>query len=145
MCYNGASCTAFCDDLGTLMSPPQPRYTCACTEGFEGRNCSLLSSRTPNYLAFITIVLIVFIFVLAIVLLWWCFRCRSRSRSKVVQKETEELRGVDEGVERTTGETGGTSISVSPPFNSSQLNPGSNSMSFYSYVKTNYPTEESPM
>ena len=47
MCYNGATCTAFCDDLDTLLSPPQPRYTCSCTEGFEGPNCSLVS---PSHL-----------------------------------------------------------------------------------------------
>ena len=54
-CYNGATCTAFCDDLDALTN--QPRYTCACLEGFEGRNCSLTSpSRLEPNLKLVAII-----------------------------------------------------------------------------------------
>ena len=70
MCYNGATCTAFCDDLDTLMSPPQPKFTCSCTEGFEGPNCSLVSPSDldPN-LKLVAVILLIMAAIVGIVVL----------------------------------------------------------------------------
>ena len=38
VCFNGASCIAYCDELDAVTNTPV--YTCSCLEGFEGRNCS---------------------------------------------------------------------------------------------------------
>lgn len=42
MCFNQATCTPFCDDLDKLTGLPS--YSCKCSDGFEGHDCSLMST-----------------------------------------------------------------------------------------------------
>ena len=40
VCFNGASCSAYCDDpLDAFTNSPV--FKCICLDGFQGRNCSL--------------------------------------------------------------------------------------------------------
>ena len=45
VCFNGASCIAYCDELDAVTNSPV--YTCSCLEGFEGRNCSVQVTPPP--------------------------------------------------------------------------------------------------
>jgi len=48
VCFNGASCISYCDEIDTLTNSPV--YTCSCLEGFEGRNCSIQVALTSFFL-----------------------------------------------------------------------------------------------
>lgn len=64
MCYNGAKCTSYCDDIDVLTG--QPVYRCACADGFEGPTCLLQSTSAtePNLKLVAIIVPIVAAFLL---------------------------------------------------------------------------------
>ncbi len=56
MCYNGATCTAFCDDpLDGFTGLPV--YRCSCLDGFGGSNCSLaITTRLEPNLKLVAII-----------------------------------------------------------------------------------------
>lgn len=56
MCFNGATCTAFCDEPLDLLTG-LPTYRCSCPDGFEGANCSLaITTRLEPSLKLVAII-----------------------------------------------------------------------------------------
>ncbi|KAI9551727.1 hypothetical protein GHT06_022063 [Daphnia sinensis] len=48
VCYNGAKCTSYCDEVDKMTGLPV--YRCSCADGYEGSDCSLqiISRLEPN-------------------------------------------------------------------------------------------------